>query len=134
VRALAVLTITAAVSSGCTLFDVSRVEQAPRAGGATRIESVTIAEDRRSVDVHFVGGREFDPDNVCSSAYEATAEIVDGQLEIGLFPLVHPRPPEEGEFCDLVGFPRQLTIELRDAYHGAFVRDVTGPVLELEAP
>jgi hypothetical protein len=135
VRALAVLAITAAVSSGCALFDAEPVAgEAPRAGGATRLERVTIAEDRRSVHVHFVGGAEFQPDNVCSVAYEPTVDTVDGQLEIGVFPLVHPKSPEEGESCFLVGFPRELTIELPAPYHGAFVRDVTGPVLELEAP
>jgi hypothetical protein len=133
-RGLAVLAITAALFAGCALFGVApEPDDAPRAGGATRIDRVTIADDRRSVRVDFVGGAEFDPDNVCTTAYEATAEIVDGQLEIGVFALVHPKEPQEGDFCDLIGFPRELTIELPEPYRGAFVRDVTGPVLELEA-
>ena len=134
-RALAVLAITAVVSSGCVLLGLGPPpDAAPRAGGATRIDRVTIADDRRSVRVEFVGGAEFDPDNVCTNAYEATAEIVDGQLEIGVYALVHSKQPEEGQLCELMGFPRELTIGLPEPYLGALVRDVTGPVLELETP
>ena len=134
-RSLAAIAIAAALGSGCAFFDVApEPDPAPRVDDATRIDRVAIADDRRSVRVEFIGGREFDPDNQCTKAYEASVNFVDGQLEIGVYALVHPKPPEEGLLCDAMGHVRSLTIELREPYFGATVRDVTGPVLELEAP
>ena len=133
-RAVAVLAITAVVSNGCVLLGLVPPEAAPRAGGATPIGWVTIADDRRSVQVEFTGGPEFGLDNPCSVAYDTTAEIVDGQLEIGVYGLVHPIQPEEGLLCESMGHARWLDIELPGPYLGELVRDVTGPVLELQAP
>jgi hypothetical protein len=134
-RALTVLAITTVLSGGCALLSaLPEAREAPRVGDATRISGVTISDDRRSIRLHFTGGREFDPDDLCTKAYEATVDLVDGLLEIGVFALVHPKPPKEGDSCTLMGHPRELTIELREPYHGASVRDVTGEVLELAAP
>jgi hypothetical protein len=134
-RALAGLAITTALCSGCALFGVDvEADEVRREEGATRIQSVSIADDRRSLRVGFVGAAEFDPDDLCTASYEAAVAVVDGQLQIGVFALEHPKPPQEGDACTLEGYPRELTIELPEPFFGAAIRDVTGPVLELEAP
>ncbi len=109
-------------------------EPAPLPDRPVSFENVIPAEDGRSVRVDFVGGQEFDPDNPCSVAYKGTAEVIDEELEVGIFAERHPKslPPDTG--CDAIGHPRTLTLQLEQPFDGTVVRDLAGQVFSLEPP
>src|SRR5688572_4249296 len=64
-----------------------------------RFHNVALADDRRSVRVDFVGGRESDPADPCSMEYEGTADVVGSELVVGIFSQPHPGPVPEGQSC-----------------------------------
>jgi hypothetical protein len=99
-----------------------------------RIDNATLADDRLSVRVDFVGGPEFDLDDPCSNAYEWSAEIVGEELQIGVFPIPHPEPVPEGVGCELMGHPRTLTLRLEEPFTGSTIRDLTGQVVVFMEP
>jgi len=111
---------------------------APGGGGVAadprpvRIDAVSISEDRQTVSLRFVGGSEFRANDSCSAAYEATIEVVDDELVVGIFALQHPRPLGEGFACDAMGHLRTLVVELDEPFEGTRVRDLAGQVIELD--
>ncbi len=114
--------VALAVIAGCSLpFLQDEVDRRP-----TRFEQVEIADDRMSVRVDFVGAAEFDPEDICTARYEATTDVVDGELVVGVFKLEHPKPVREGDFCTLEGYQRSLVIELDEPFEGDVVRDLAG--------
>ena len=119
------LAAVAVALSACGVAPLSGGEEfAPVPSGPVSFEDVTLSEDGRTVRVDFIGGPVFDPANPCSIAYEATAEIVGDELEIGVYARQHPMPlpPETG--CDAMGHDRTLLIELQEAFDGTIVRDL----------
>ena len=109
-------------------------EPAPIPDGPVRFENVILADDRLSVRVDFIGGREFAPDEPCSIAYEGTTEIVGEELEIGIYAIQHPMPLAPDQGCDAMGHSRTLTLPLEEPFEGTVVRDVAGQVLFLAPP
>ena len=97
-----------------------------------RIEAVSLVGDRQSLSLRFTGGAEFDANDSCTVAYEATAEVVDDELVVGIFALQHPRPLGEGFACDAMGHLRTLDVELEEPFEGTRVRDLAGQVIELD--
>ncbi len=128
VRCLAAFAVVAAVT-GCAPRIGAGPSQVPPA--PTPIDSVTLAADRRSVRVDFVGGRAFDPADPCSVAYRGTAAIVGDVLEIGVYAEPHPKPLPSGWACDAVGYRRTLVLQLPGAFDGSRVRDLSGRDLPL---
>jgi hypothetical protein len=119
-RGLAVGVLFAIATCGCTLLSP---EPTP---SPIRAESVEVAGDGRSVRVDFVGAAEFDPDDICTAQYRGTAEVVEGELVIGIFRVPHPRPAQEGDFCTLEGHARTLVLELDEPFEGDVIRDLAG--------
>jgi hypothetical protein len=73
---------------------------------------------------------DFDPDDICTAAYYATAEVIDDELVIGVFKREHPRPAQEGDYCTLEGYARTLIIELDEPFDGDIIRDLAGGTFE----
>lgn len=129
------LAVIAAVLSACGAAPPSGGgEPAPVPSRPLSVETVVPAADGRSVRVDFTGGQTFDPANPCSVAYEAMAEVVDGELEIGMYARPHPMPLAPGTACDAMGHARTLTIELDEPFTGTVVRDLAGYTILLQAP
>jgi hypothetical protein len=125
--------VSAAVA-GCGLPVPVDDEFAPIPEGPISFEGVNLADDGRSVRVDFVGGREFDPGDPCSVAYEGAAEIVDEELLIGIFAIQHPMPLAPNQGCDAMGHSRSLTFVLDETFEGSVVRGLAGQVLFLDPP
>lgn len=132
-RLIAAMTLATAVSA-CGWILPFPVELPRRGDHPSMVEGVAIADDHRSVDVAFIGGPEFDPDNPCSVAYDGTARVVGDELEIGIYALEHPTPIPPDTSCGLVGFPRTITLLLDEPFNGLIVRDLAGQVLLLGPP
>lgn len=122
--------VTGCGAAGISLDGV----HAPVPSGPVSVDTVTLADDRLSVRVDFIGGQEFDPDNPCSVAYEGTAEIVGDELEIGIFAQQHPKTLPEDWACELMGYPRTLVLDLSEPFKGTRVRDLAGQLILLEPP
>jgi hypothetical protein len=97
----------------------------------TPIERAALSEDGRWVALEFTGGPEFDPDDPCSVEYEASVDIVHGELQIGLFALAHPRPVPDGWGCEAMGHARRMVVELAAPYEGDELRDLSGGTVTL---
>ena len=98
-----------------------------------RVETVTLADDRRSVRLEFTGAAEFDPNDPCSLAYEGSAQIEGDVLQVAVLPQPHPMPLAEGTGCDAIGYARHLDIALDEPFAGNRVHDLAGYDLLLEA-
>ena len=106
------------------------------------IEAVSISDDRRSVRVDFTGSSPsgtFDPNLVCSEGYEATAEVLGDELEIGLYALhgTGPFPTSRSGLpivCAAIGYGRSLEIPLDEPFAGNVVRDLSGQTFYLGSP
>jgi hypothetical protein len=109
-------------------------EAAPHNPDPLRVETAALANDGRSVEVGFTGGKEFDLDDPCSVAYEASAEVNGDALVIGIFAKSHPGSLPEGVVCDAMGYGRTMVIGLDEPFEGTTVRDLTGQVLFLGPP
>ena len=109
-------------------------DHAPVSDRSVSFENVVLADDGRSVRVDFIGGKEFDPENPCSTAYRGTAEIVDEELEIGIYAQPHPKPLPPDTGCELIGYPRTLALDLHEPFTGSVVRDLAGQVFMLAPP
>ena len=136
-KASAILTVLVAGAALCACAMTSELigdERAPVSDSLVRFDSVHLADDRRSVRVDFVGGEEFDPNNPCSLAYHATAEVIGEELEIGLYAEHHPKPLPPNTGCAGVGYPRTLTLDLDEPFAGSVVRDLAGQVFLLDPP
>lgn len=107
-------------------------EFAPVPSGPVSFDDVVLSEDGLTVRLDFIGGPEFDPADPCSIAYEATAEIVGGELEIGVHARQHPMPLPPDTGCDAMGHDRTLLIELQEPFDGAIVRDLAGSTHRLD--
>lgn len=100
-----------------------------------RVDTLTIAADRRHVKLTFVGGAPYAPADPCTVDYTAAAEAIDGVLEVGVTAVPHPDPtlaPNEG--CDLVGHPRTLDVVLDEPFTGARWHDRAGYLHFLAPP
>jgi hypothetical protein len=131
IGALASVALTAC---GLPLPAATEGEFAPVPDGPIRFETVQLADGGLSVRADFVGGREFDPADPCSVAYEGAAEIVDRELVIGIFAKQHPMPLAPNQGCDAMGHSRSLTFALDEPFEGSVVRDLAGGALFLEPP
>jgi hypothetical protein len=103
-----------------------REEFAPVPSGPISFDDVVLSEDGRTLRVEFIGGRVFDHADPCSMAYEATAQIVGEELEIGIYARRHPMPLPPNTGCDAMGHLRTVSIELEQAFTGTTVRDLAG--------
>ena len=112
----------------------SRPSPQERDGTATPIDAVSIADGGHSIHVDFVGGKEFAPDDPCSVAYEAEAQVAGETLEIGVFPLRHPIALPPHHACEMIGYSRELDVKLDQPFRGTRVWDRSGQLLLLEAP
>jgi hypothetical protein len=132
---LASAIIAVALLAACTVFEPpAGGEAAPHNPDPLRVETASIADDGRSVEVGFTGGKEFDLDDPCSVAYEASAEVNGDALMIGIFAKPHPGRLPEGWACDAMGYGRTVVIPLDEPFDGTTVRDLTGQVLFLGPP
>ncbi len=131
IKASAVLAAFGATLAACGAMPLpGGGEPAPLPDRPVSFENVILAEDGRSVRVDFVGGQEFDPDNPCSVAYAGIAQVVDEELEVGIFAEPHPKPLPPDTGCVGMGYPRALTLQLEQPFDGTVVRD---PHLQLES-
>lgn len=131
---LAVLVVGAALGACGPTSQLISDDNAPFSDRPVSFENVVIAEDRRSVRVDFIGGKEFDPDDPCSLAYHGTADIVGDDLEIGIYAEQHPKPLPPDTGCPAMGYSRTLTLNLDEAFMGFVVRDLAGQVFLLAPP
>jgi hypothetical protein len=120
-------------TSACVLFMPTPEPQPVWGSDPVRVESVTLAEDGRSVRLEFIGAAEFDANDPCTLAYEATAEIEGDVLQIAVVPQAHPKPLAEGTACDAMGYPRQIDVALDGQFAGNRVHDLAGYDLVLES-
>jgi len=98
------------------------------------VETVTFSADGRQVNVDFIGGRPFEPNDPCSVAYRGTARIVGDQLEIGVYPEPNPATLPPAVACTAEGHPRHLTLSLDQPFTGNLVHDLAGQMLFLGPP
>lgn len=127
--------VAMALLAACAAFEPPLDGEAvPHDPNPLRVGSATVADDGRSVEVTFTGGKEFDPDDPCSVAYEASAEVNGDALMIGIVALPHPGRFPEGWGCDAMGYGRTVVIPLDEPFEGTTVRDLTGQVLFLGPP
>lgn len=89
------------------------------------ISKLTLSEDRRRIELGFVGAREYASDDPCSADYTATTAVVDGVLEIGVTGSYPPRPTEPWG-CDDLGYDRHLEVSLDEPFIGTVWRDLAG--------
>jgi hypothetical protein len=89
------------------------------------ISSATLGDSGRRLDLTFVGSKVFAADDPCSLEYSATTRIVDGVLEIGVFAL--NRQNQQPVACDLIGYRRDLTVDLSAPFTGTSWRDLADP-------
>ncbi len=94
----------------------------PAAARFTPIETLTFSADGRRIDLTFVGAKPFAEDDPCSVEYAATTKIVAGVLEVGVFE--SRRPTSAPVACDLIGYPRHLSVDLDPPYTGKEWRDL----------
>jgi hypothetical protein len=128
------LSILAVALCACGVLPLPAVEPDPELRDPLSVERVVLAADRQSVEVDFIGGRDFDPDDPCSVAYDGTGEVVDEVLVIGIYAQPHPQPLPPNMGCDAIGFGRSMTLELDEPFAGSVVHDLGGQVLFLEPP
>lgn len=134
-KACAMLVVVGAVLSACgATSQLIGDEDAPVSDRPVSFENVVLADDRRSVRVDFIGGKEFDPDDPCSVAYHGTTEIVGDELEIGIYAEQHPKPLPPDTGCDPMGYPRTLALDLDEPFTGSVVRDLAGQIFLLAPP
>lgn len=107
---------------------------APVADGPLHVDSVTLAEDRRSVLVEFIGGAEFDPNDPCSVAYDGTVEVVGDELQVGILAHRHPKPLPPNTACSAVGYARELVLRLDEPFTGGTIRSLAGEHFSLASP
>ena len=131
---LAALVVGAALCACAATSQLITDENAPISDGPVSFEYVMLADDGRSVRVDFVGGKEFDPDDPCSVAYQHTTEIVGEELEIGIYAEQHPKPLPPDTGCAAMGYSRTLTLDLDEPFTGSVVRDLAGQVFMLAPP
>jgi hypothetical protein len=87
---LASAIVAMALLTACIVFEPPvDGEAAPHNPDPLRVGTATIADDGHSVEVRFTGGKEFDPGDPCSVAYEASAEVNGDALMIGIFAKPH---------------------------------------------
>lgn len=106
----------------------------PVPDGALHIDDASLADDRRSVVVEFIGGPEFDPNDPCSVAYHGTFGVVGDELEIGIFAQRHPKPLPPNTACSAVGYARQLVLQLDEPFTGGAIRSLAGELFSLVSP
>lgn len=107
---------------------------APAPDSPLHIDDVTLADDRRSVTVEFIGGAEFDPNDPCSVAYDGTTRVVDEELQIGIFARRHPKPLPPNTACSGVGYARELVLRLDEPFTGSTIRSLAGEHFSLVSP
>jgi hypothetical protein len=131
---------TMGVALAVVLVGCAAMPWVPPIGEETRrldpigFDAVRLSDDRVEVLVEFVGGAPYDPADPCSTDYEVSAEVDEGELVIGIFPLAHPRAGEDGVACALVGFARSARLVLDVPFDGNVVRDLRGQTLHLGPP
>ncbi len=105
----------------------------PPPGDAVRFDDATISDDGTSVNLAFVGGKEYNPTDPCTYHYFGWAREIDGTLEAKI---VNDTPVWTGPqvLCSDVGYSRQVTIGLASPFLGARVHDVAGYVHFVRRP
>jgi hypothetical protein len=133
-RVVAGLVMVALAASACEQV-APAVQQEPIWGSdPVRIDTVTLADDRHAVRVEFTGGKEFDPGDPCSVAYEGRVRVDGEELQIAVVAQAHPMPLAEGTGCDAIGYPRDLVIALEEPFAGTRIHDLAGYIILLEPP
>jgi hypothetical protein len=99
-------------------------------GEAVSIDRFTLSPDRTILEVGFIGGAPYDPDNPCSEAYAASADLLGDVLEVEVVRtkgMGHGGGFGNRSFaCTLVGYFRTETIELDEPFDGSEIRDANG--------
>ena len=107
----------------------------PPVGDAVRFDEVTLSEDGWMLTLTFVGGREYNPRDPCSSHYFGWAHERDGFLEAKIVDDTPPFPNADPNIgCDAMGHGRVVTIDLDSPYRGFRVDDLAGSVHFLRRP
>ncbi|MBT8194293.1 MAG: hypothetical protein HKO63_10060 [Acidimicrobiia bacterium] len=99
-------------------------------GELQSIDRFSLSADRTTLEVGFVGGAPYDPDNPCSTNYEATSEWLGDVLEVGV---VKTKGMGHGVgfgnqslACPAMGYFRTETIDLDEPFDGSEIRDANG--------
>ena len=108
----------------------------------TSFDTATLSADGTTLELRFTGGGEYAPDDPCSVAYAPRAEVIEGELVVGIVELVHPlakaaaeKPAPPGVAvlaCDAMGHARVLVVELAEPFDGQEVRDLSGATIKLD--
>lgn len=110
----------------------------PPPGNPVRIDSAAISDDGSTLTVEFVGGKDYDPANPCSSHYFGWARESEGVLRVKVVddtPVPPPTPTPQIPFaCDLVGYGQTIAIRLDRPFLGSRVEDLAGGVHLVRPP
>lgn len=135
---LAAFALLAVCLAGCELNVAASTSDAVARSalwpGPVPIDDVKLSKDLRQAFVHFTGAGEFSAGNPCSAKHDGTASIDGDELVIGIYALAHPMPLPSGVGCDLIGYPRSITLDLPAPFTGNLVHDLHQQVLLLAPP
>jgi hypothetical protein len=112
----------------------------PTAGNLRRddrfvpIDQLSLANDRQSLQLQFVGGKEFAIDDPCSIEYAARTVIADGALNVGVWKARTVPTASEVILCTLEGHSRSLDLVLEQPFDGNVWQDLAGYRRYLSAP
>lgn len=131
--AIAVPTATTVIAPPPT---PSMVAELP-SGRVVTADEVMFSEDMQTLRLSFVGAREWSPeDPVCTADYAGWANDTGEILEVAVVNTVETRPgglTPDGHVieCDLVGYGREVIVELPGPFRGSSVRNLERPAYPL---
>jgi hypothetical protein len=120
--------------AGCSLLGLEPPAGVAEPARPLGFDRVALGNDRRTVQVDFIGAAAFHPAAPCTAAYDVKAVIVDDAIEIGIFEQPHPAPLQEGVGCADIGHPRSEVVVLDRQFDGIVARSLADQIYLLEAP
>jgi hypothetical protein len=107
------------------------------AGSPRRFDRATIASDRGTLTVEFVGGPGYLASDKCSTDYEPWLAVVGDELDVVVVQVMHPEQatmaPNEG--CDAVGYGWTFHLRLPAPFDGTKVKDLAiGRFIDIDPP
>lgn len=89
------------------------------------VQQASLSDDGRVLTLEFVGAAQFDPEDPCTRDYKATIDRDSEELRFSVHEVPHPGANSE-TFCDLIGYPRTVEVELDPPFTGQRLVE-TGP-------
>jgi hypothetical protein len=107
----------------------------PPAESMVTVDRATLSDDRRSIRLEFVGGAPHSPFDPCSNAYDGWVRVAGDQLEVAAYEVEAFRLRIGEPACLLIGYSRELVVELAGPFAGHLARDLhSGNMLHIDMP